>query len=48
MTPLSWFGSPWTWALLLLAWLGLGVAVGLMIGALAHIEDLIAERRRRR
>lgn len=47
MTPLTWFGNPWTWVLLLVAWLWCGVVFGLIFGVMANIEEVMERRKRR-
>lgn len=46
MSPLTWLGNPWTWLLLLAVWLGLGLTVEVIIGAMTRVEEW-KERRRR-
>lgn len=48
MMPLTWFGHWQTWLLIAGGWVVLSVIVGLMMGAMCRIEDIVAKRRERR
>lgn len=43
---MTWFGNPWTWILLLLAWLAAGVIVGWIFGAICRVEEIVGRRKR--